>query len=510
MVERMSSPLRWIRDRFGTDGDASRRQDAAAGNSRASRSAASAASSQPSPDASGRPLTQVGASPFDRSLADSTVGGSTAAGPSPQHASAVGGIHGGAPTVNEFDEALRQDFEGGDGGDSDEEGAEVDVLDNPELRLYPHLLHRNGPRPPGTDPTDIDLDPNDEGHESTNSSSTSAIEGAPPGWKEPGPPESFEGYVPKEGSGAPARFEDVDNPAAWPPWVFRPKYDKQKKFTSFHTPAGAKVVPAGAGGKRVINDWEFFYDGWKPDAFDQQTYVRGNATRENIKPEDRESSLDVEYLKKFGCTAKTVKGRNFLWFLNLLLPVHETDETGIEGDERMPFFSWVARYTNAYAASSKRGAGYGHKWESTDAAEMVRFFGVPIRNGSLDGKPGSIYARWDSTSPLYDKVTAKLMTISRWQMIKRNFKLNNNLQSKSKGEPGYDPCHRYNFIIVVLCHNTNKATLWGAQDLAGDETTWGYMGFMGECGGRLMNKPVSKGKCATSPCKHSGSMLLQS
>ncbi|EJK60652.1 hypothetical protein THAOC_18954, partial [Thalassiosira oceanica] len=208
MVERMSSPLRWIRDRFGTDGDASRRQDAAAGNSRASRSAASAASSQPSPDASGRPLTQVGASPFDRSLADSTVGGSTAAGPSPQHASAVGGIHGGAPTVNEFDEALRQDFEGGDGGDSDEEGAEVDVLDNPELRLYPHLLHRNGPRPPGTDPTDIDLDPNDEGHESTNSSSTSAIEGAPPGWKEPGPPESFEGYVPKEGSGAPARFED--------------------------------------------------------------------------------------------------------------------------------------------------------------------------------------------------------------------------------------------------------------------------------------------------------------
>lgn len=253
----MSSPIRWIRDRLGgTD-----RQNAAGGDTRASRSAA--ASSQSSPDASERPLSSVGASPFDRSLADSTVT-STGAGSSP---TAAGANRGGAGTSNEFDEALRQDFEEGDGGDSDEEGEEVDVIDNPMLRLYPHLLNRNMPRPPGTDPTDIDLDPNDKGHKSTNSSSTSTIEGAPPGWKEPGPPDGFEGYVPKEGSGAPEKFEDVDNPGKWPFYVFRPKYNKEKKFTSFQTPGGAKVVPQGADGKRVKNGWQFFYDEWKPEVW---------------------------------------------------------------------------------------------------------------------------------------------------------------------------------------------------------------------------------------------------
>ena len=473
--------------------NAIRQQNAARSDRRGSQSAASF---QLSPDASRRPVREVGTSPFDRSLAESTVVDSTAAGSSPAHASAVGANQDGVATSNEFDEFLRQDFEGGDGGDSDEEGEEVGELDNPQFRTFPHLLPTNQPRPPGTDPTDVDMDPTDDGHESSVPSWTSSIEGAPPGWKEPLAPDGFEGHVPKAGSsGAPERFKDVDNPGGWSSFVYCAKYDKQKKFISFKTPAGATVIPKDPTGKRVKNGWEFFYDGWKPDTFDEGTYVRGNATRENLKPSDRASSLDVEYLKKFGCNKKTVKDRNFLWFLNILLPVHETDETGVEDDERMPFFAWVARYTNSYAAMSKRGAGYGHKWESTDAAEMVRFFGIPIRNGSLDGKPGSIYNRWDCTSPLFDDLTAKSMTITRWQMIKRNFKLNNNLQSKSKGEEEYDPCHRYDFILKVLVHNTNKVTLRAALDLAVDETTWGYMGFMGECGGRLMNKPKSKGKC---------------
>ncbi len=39
----------------------------------------------------------------------------------------------------------------------------------------------------------------------------------------------------------------------------------------------------------------------------------------------------------------------------------------------------------------------------------------------------------------------------------------------------------------------NHITLWAELDLAGDESTWGFMGFMGIMGWRLMNKKVPKG-----------------
>ena len=53
---------------------------------------------------------------------------------------------------------------------------------------------------------------------------------------------------------------------------------------------------------------------------------------------------------------------------------------------------------------------------------------------------------------------------------------------------------RYDPIFKVMCHNMNYFTQKADEDFGVDESTWGFMGYSGECGGRLMNKMVSKGE----------------
>ena len=58
----------------------------------------------------------------------------------------------------------------------------------------------------------------------------SRIPGAPEGWFEPYPPDSWKGYEYKAETGAPEKFEDVDNPGGWSDYVFRPKFGKDKRY----------------------------------------------------------------------------------------------------------------------------------------------------------------------------------------------------------------------------------------------------------------------------------------
>ena len=103
------------------------------------------------------------------------------------------------------------------------------------------------------------------------------------------------------------------------------------------TPAGAKVVVANEFGHREVNGWKFYYNGWKPDDFDRRTFVRGNATRENIKSDDRKGRLDAARLKAHGLTSERMSEDPF-FFLQLLLPVCDPRRSGIVDDGRMPFF----------------------------------------------------------------------------------------------------------------------------------------------------------------------------
>lgn len=150
--------------------------------------------------------------------------------------------------------------------------------------------------------------------------------------------------------------------------------------------------------------------------------------------------------------------------------------------------------TNVYAAAQGGGSGVGHDWKSVNVTELVHWTGVPIRNGALDGKPGTIYARWNVKDPRHDPYIDDCMSKSRWKLLKRYFKLNNNLQGSKKGEAGYDPCSKYDLVYKALVHNMNYVTKFADLDVTVDESTWGFGGYMADCGSRLINKPVSRGK----------------
>ena len=136
----------------------------------------------------------------------------------------------------------------------------------------------------------------------------------------------------------------------------------------------------------------------------------------------------------------------------------------------------------------------GHEWQSVNVRELVRWTAVPICHGALDGKPGTLFTRWNGNDPRHDTVIDESISMERWKNIKRYFKLNNNLQDKRKGEIGYDPCTKYDLVYKALIHNMNYVTKTADLDGTIDESTWGFGGFMGDCGSRLINKPVSRGK----------------
>jgi hypothetical protein len=179
-------------------------------------------------------------------------------------------------------EALQDHEQTGDGGDSDIDGDEAALHTDatPVVARFGLDKRRN----PFTD-ADADLDYDDEGEEFE--SSTNSIPGAPPNWLPPQPPETFGGYVPLPNSGAPSKFEDVDNPAGWSEFAFQARYDKSNKYSKHYTPCGAVVVPPNENGDRIVNGWKFYYNGWDGDEFSRGIFVRGTANADNIRPAAR-------------------------------------------------------------------------------------------------------------------------------------------------------------------------------------------------------------------------------
>jgi hypothetical protein len=159
----------------------------------------------------------------------------------------------------------------------------------------------------------------------------------------------------------------------------------------------------------------------------------------------------------------------------------------------MPFYSNVSVFTNMYAMWKGAGSGYGHDFTPVSIPELVHWAGVPLRNGALDGKPATLFHRWKEHDPRCDPIIAENIKLSRWRQIKRYFKLSMGIEEKKRGKAGYDPCVKYDYIYRCLVHNMNYVTEIANLDGTIDETTWGFSGFSGDAGGRLMNKPKSKG-----------------
>ena len=327
------------------------------------------------------------------------------------------------------------------------------------------------------------------------------LPGAPKGWLPPGPPDGWV-YVPPAGS---PKEEEVDNPANWNLYSFAPRINAStKKYEGHFTPAGAKVVPINKNGIRKVGDWTFHYNGWIGDEFDKNTFVRDDAVYGNLKPESRRGCLDVDILKKHGLDATRMHNGDPLFFYQMLFPICDPKRSSVDNDGRMPYFSVASICTNVYAVASGAGSGIGHEWVVVTAPELVKWTACPIRNGALDGQSSTLPARWNQEDPRYDLHMAKNMSASRFKMIKRFFKLNNNLiETKKKGDDGYDPCAKYDLIYKVLIHNMNYVTRHADLDATIDESTWGFGGFAGDCGRRLINKPVSRGKLGTISFEYS-------
>jgi hypothetical protein len=193
-----------------------------------------------------------------------------------------------------------------------------------------------------------------------------------------------------------------------------------------------------------------------------------------------------------------------LFFYQMLFPICDPKRSSVDNDGRMPYFSVASICTNVYAVASGAGSGFGHEWVVVSAPELVKWTACPIRNGALDGKSSTLPARWNRDDPRYDLHIANSMSASRFKMIKRFFKLNNNLmETKKKGDDDYDPCAKYDLIYKVLVHNMNYVTRRAELDATIDESTWGFGGFAGDCGRRLINKPVSRGKPGTISFEYS-------
>ena len=92
------------------------------------------------------------------------------------------------------------------------------------------------------------------------------LKNAPKGWSVPSAPEGWTPVTRKEAKWEP-KFEDVDNPGQWSEFTFQPKFEGNYgngAYGHHGTPAEAKVVALDPiSGKRTVNEFDFFYGGWK-------------------------------------------------------------------------------------------------------------------------------------------------------------------------------------------------------------------------------------------------------
>ena len=157
-------------------------------------------------------------------------------------------------------------------------------------------------------------------------------------------------------------------------------------------------------------------------------------------------------------------------------------------------------WSNMYAVGPLGlGTGFGHSYENTSADELLRWDGVTVMDGVRGGSDGAILRRFDDrpTSTSYDKLIDRAFTKTRWLELKRVVKLCDNGSAKKRGEDGYNPAYKYDYIFDTITHNTNALTLYASLDLSADETSCAHQGY-GEAGSgicvKVRGKPhVNKG-----------------
>jgi len=232
------------------------------------------------------------------------------------------------------------------------------------------------------------------------------ISGAPPGWSPPVAPKDWKPPKIASSLGQPdVSFSEIDNPGGWSEYTFAPKFQcnkmKREKYLHHVMPAGATLVPRNNRGKRTSEGFEFFYNGWTRESTDP--VFRSGATRDNLFPRSRKSTLDADLLVKLGMNKDRMYhtndgGPDSLFFYQLILPIHDTQNNGTaDGDPRKPFYPHVSKMTEIYSIFDLklRGSGHGHHWKETSPMELIKWDGIIFYDGVLGGSHGAMLRRWD-------------------------------------------------------------------------------------------------------------------
>jgi hypothetical protein len=251
-------------------------------------------------------------------------------------------------------------------------------------------------------------------------------------------PEDWEPARRKEEQGEPD-FESVDNPGKWSAYTYRPVFKKKNKkekaeYSHHELPTAAVPVPKDDNGKRVINGWEFFYDGWEADL---GATHRDGATPENPFPECRKGHLDYDLLKKLGLNKQQIMAGDCLFFYQLLLPFHETHKRIIDKeknlvDPRHPYYSLVEQYSRKYAGDQGLGGSFGHSFKTPLVKEFVRFDCAITKDGACGGTRGAIHLRWKPGQDNFIEGIANSLSHTRYLQLKRVMKLNDNDKSQRR------------------------------------------------------------------------------
>lgn len=151
----------------------------------------------------------------------------------------------------------------------------------------------------------------------------------------------------------------------------------------------------------------------------------------------------------------------------------------------------VEGFSNVYAIDLEINGWYGHEFKNVKLDELVHYDGVVVRDGVRGGSGGALYRRW-MEGALYDLFIDKaIRRHCRWLQIKCVLKLNDNRTAKKRGEDGYDPAYKYDFLYDTLFHNVNAMTEKAEDDQCGDETTWSHAGY-GEKGSEITSRVTGK------------------
>ena len=349
---------------------------------------------------------------------------------------------------NFVENEIEKDIDGGDGGDSDVEGDECLHFEESDEESEDFEEVEVERKDSGKSKGFVDLTDSSGGvignviFEEGDVCSTELASSIPKDVKIYKPPSDWRIPMTQHERDEPM-FEDVDNPGNWPQYCFRPRFkgnakSKNTKYSHHSLPTGAIPVPKNKDGKRVINGWEFFYNGWKNPGTQQH---RRGATTANMFPKEMEGCLDAEILAKLGLNegrmGKTGE-TDALFFYQLILPICNPQHSGVKDDPRKSYYHDIEGYTNSSRYHSGMGGSYGHEWNPVNLKELTNWDGILIRDGVLGGTQGAIHRRWDAEGPCYAAEIATAMSLRRFQDMKRSLKLCNNYEVPKRGQGEYE------------------------------------------------------------------------